>query len=87
MTKETKRRRWESAGWGFFGVLFALLAVPCLYGAHHMRAPGATPLAPYMGGLIAAALTAAIATATVNSILQSRAARRDRDDEDADANS
>lgn len=87
MTNRAKRPRWESAGWGVFLGLFALLAVPCLYAAHQLRAPDSPPLAAYLGGVIVAALAAGIVTVIVNSILQSRAARFDDTDEDANANS
>lgn len=70
------KKQLESVGWLFWGVTFAVLAGPVVYGTFQVVYED-TPTVNVVGiGLVIAAVAAATVTATINTVLQRSAEKR-----------
>lgn len=69
---------WDSAGWGFFGVSFVLCFIPlALWLPGVMIENEQSAMIPYVFASVIAVTAGGVITVIVNSLLQSRAARRE----------
>lgn len=69
---EEKGSRFDSAGWGVWGILFFVLVGPFIYVMYRGMYSDTSPMG-YIGfGVLTAALVSAIVTASVNTVIQWR---------------
>lgn len=70
MSKE--RFQFDAAGWGFWGIVFAVLLGPSIWGAWHMMYQAQRSAVAVGAGLVVAALGAGVISWAVNAVLQRR---------------
>lgn len=74
-----KARTYDAAGWGTWAILFGILLVPGIFAAMPLQPFDASAVYPYLMGPILAAIMAGIVTVGINTVLQRRAIRKQRD--------
>ena len=69
---ENRKPLMDSAGWRFFGIVFAVLLGPFIFTSYSISYADTSAMVRIVGGLLAAAAVAAALTTIVNAVLQSR---------------
>ena len=76
-------RDWDSAGWGFFGFSFVVCFIPLAIWlpSVFIESEKNSAALPYVFAAVVAVTAGGIITVIVNTILQSRAGKREESDE------
>lgn len=71
-----REKYWDSVGWTFWLVTFAIFCVPCIYWAWQQKYESTAWATPIIIGMVGAAIAAGVLSSAVNWVLQYRARHR-----------